>query len=41
MKHLKHITTPLKADSHSNGNDNGGLFAKIEDLIGGLLFWKD
>ena len=39
MKHLKHITTPLKADSH--GNDNDGIFAKIEDLIGGLLFWKD
>lgn len=38
MKHLKHISTPRKADSHG-GND--GIFAKIDDLIGGLLPDKD
>jgi len=39
MKHLKHITTPLKADSHENDND--GIVGKIEGLIDSLLFWKD
>jgi len=39
MKHLKHVTMPLKADS--NENDNDDLVGKFEGLIDSLLFWKD
>ena len=41
MKHFTHISMPRKAAGHGNDNGNDGIFAKIEDLLSGLLFWKD
>lgn len=35
MKHLKHISTPRKAE------DDEGLMEKIQGLLNDLLFWKE